>query len=147
MAVRDAAEPRLDHGDRRFHVFLPTQEPSGCSVLVNGAFTTDLSRQHVQVSESDVDYNSHLLRQAAATFVGTLVPHLLSEGGARYVLLVLDQDDGNAADAHGLMREELAGALADTPLLPSGPTLLRLRDAVLPAPALGGKGQDFAALL
>ena len=52
VAVRDADDPRVEAPNRRFHVFLPTQEPSGCSLLVNGAFTTDLSRQHVQVGDS-----------------------------------------------------------------------------------------------
>ena len=69
VAVRDADDPQIDADSRRFHVFLPTQEPSGCSVLVNGAFTTDLSRQHVQVSESASDYNAYLVQQAAETFV------------------------------------------------------------------------------
>lgn len=67
VAVRDADDPQIDAASRRFHVFLPTQEPSGCSVLVNGAFTTDRSRQHVQVGTSAEDYNGFLVRKAGAT--------------------------------------------------------------------------------
>ena len=147
VAVRDAGDPRIEPESRRFHVFLPTQEPSGCSVLVNGAFTTDLSRKHVQVSDAASNYNAHLVRQSAQTFVETLVPHLLTERGPRCVLRALEQEAGIAGEAALLMRAALTDALADAPLLPAGDSRLSLSEAVLPTPVLGAHGPDFAALL
>ncbi|MDK3258940.1 sacsin N-terminal ATP-binding-like domain-containing protein [Blastococcus capsensis] len=147
VAVRDAEEPRIDPESRRFHVFLPTQEPSGCSVLVNGAFTTDLSRKHVQVSDSASNYNAHLLRQAAKTFVETLVPHLLSERGPVCVLRALEQEAGITGEAAFLMRTALTEVLADTPLLPAGESWLSLVESILPTPVLGAHGHELAALL
>jgi hypothetical protein len=147
VAVLDGENPRLPHSDRRFHVFLPTQESVGCSILVNGAFTTDLSRQHVRVSGMDEDYNSHLVRQAAEVFRDILVPYLISQGGARYVLQVLDQREGTLGDAASLLSDELANALASTPMLPSDGYLLTFAETVLPSPVLGERGADLAGLL
>ena len=146
VAVRDADDPQIDSHSRRFHVFLPTQEPSGCSVLVNGAFTTDLSRQHVQVGATAPNYNAFLVRQAAATFVGSLMPHLLTHGGPRYVLQVLTRGD-EVGPAATLFAEALTSAMEEAPLLPSGDLTLTLGEAVLPAPVLGADGPAFASLL
>lgn len=147
VAVRDADDPRVEAPNRRFHVFLPTQEPSGCSLLVNGAFTTDLSRQHVQVGDSLDNYNSYLVRQAAETFVHMLLPHLLEQGGLRYILRVLDRIGGEAGPAASLLTEALAQRLSSTPLIPANGEILTLGDVVFPSPLLGESGPDFAKLL
>lgn len=147
VAVRDADDPRVKTEDRRFHVFLPTQEPSSCSLLVNGAFTTDLSRQHVQVADNPSNYNGYLVRRAAETFVQTLMPHLLSEGGPRYVLRVLDRDESDSGSAGGILANALARAMTDARFLPSGPNKLTLAEAVLPSPILAAEGSAFAELL
>ena len=120
VAVRDANDPRIDEADRRFHVFLPTHEPSDCSLLVNGAFATDLSRQHVQVSDSRDNYNGHLIRQAADTFVQLLLPHLIGQGGPRFVLRVLDRAGGETGTAAKLLTDALSQRLATIPLIPAG---------------------------
>lgn len=147
VAVRDSEDPRLAPDDQRFHVFLPTQEPSGCSLLVNGAFTTDLSRQHVQVPESDTSYNGYLIREAARTFVDTLLPHLLQRDGARYVLRVLDRQGGHLGEAAEVLHRDLVRLLSDQPLLPSGERTLSLAQSALPTHLLGPLGHDFAELL
>ncbi len=147
VAVRDADDPRLDPEHRRFHVFLPTHEPSGCSLLVNGAFTTDMSRQHVQVAESTDNYNGYLVRQAAATFVGQLLPHLLDQGGLRYVLRALDRRGSGSGPAANLMSVALVAELSSTPLIPANGATLSLGEVVLPWPLLGAAGADFAELL
>jgi hypothetical protein len=54
------------HEWRRFHVFLQTEEGCPYPLLVNGAFTTDLSRQQIRVSEHPDDYNIYLIRRAAS---------------------------------------------------------------------------------
>lgn len=144
VAVRDSEDPTLATEDQRFHVFLPTQEPSGCSVLVNGAFTTDLSRQHVQVPESDTSYNGYLIQKAAETFVQDLLPHLLLRGEARYVLRVLDRQEGQPGGAADVLHRHLCVALAERPLLPAGDTTLSLSQSVLPTPLLGSQGREFA---
>lgn len=147
VAVRDADDPRIDAASSRFHVFLPTQEPSGCSVLVNGAFTTDLSRQHVQVGTTTDDYNGFLVRTAAATFVESMMPHLVALGGPKYVLQVLSRRVGDIGPAGGLFAESLISAMAVAPLIPSSGLQLTLGEVVLPAPILGERGPQFAALL
>lgn len=147
VAVSSEQDPRVAEESRRFHVFLPTQEPALSSVLINGAFTTDLSRRHVQVSKSPLDYNARLIRAAADTFAEFLVPRLIAESGPRSVLQALEEVDGDPGDAALLMRVALAEALADIPLLPSGDAILSLRDCVLPTPAIGNRGREFAAML
>lgn len=147
VAVRDADDPRVEAPNRKFHVFLPTQEPSGCSLLVNGAFTTDLSRQHVQVGDSRDNYNGYLVRQAAETFVRLLLPHLLEQGGLRYVLRVLDRVGGDAGPAASLLTEALSTQLSSTPLIPADGETLTLGDVVFPSPLLGDAGPGFASLL
>lgn len=147
VAVRDADDPRVELPSRRFHVFLPTQEPSGCSLLVNGAFTTDLSRQHVQVDDTADNYNGYLVRQAAETFVEQLLPHLLEQRGLRYVLRVLDRIGGEAGPAAVLLSEALAHGLSSTPLIPANGERLTLGDVVFPPSLLGDSGYDFAKAL
>ncbi|OZB89282.1 MAG: hypothetical protein B7X41_03660 [Microbacterium sp. 14-71-5] len=147
VASRDADDPRIEVGSRRFHVFLPTQEPLGCSLLVNGAFTTDLSRQRLQASDAATDYNGYLIGQAAETFAAVLVPHLLAQHGPQHVLRVLDLDADGSAGAAGLMSAAVARAIAAVRLLPSGSAVLSLAEAVVPTPLLGAGGHRFAELL
>lgn len=147
IAVRDADDPRVHVQDQRFHVFLPSQEPSGCSLLVNGAFTTDLSRQHVQVDDSTDNYNGYLVRQAAETFAQHLLPHMLDRGGLRYVLRVLDRAGGQTGPAGAVLKEALAAQLSSTPLVPSNGQNVTFDQVVLPTPLLGEAGPDFARLL
>jgi hypothetical protein len=73
-----SAELPLDW--RRFHVFLPTSEPCPYPILVNGAFSTDLSRQHVRVSPEAGDYNSYIVREAARLVRAELLPILQTRG-------------------------------------------------------------------
>lgn len=147
VAVRDSDNPEIDPKDRRFHVFLPTQEPVACSILVNGAFTTDLSRQQVRVSESSDNYNGFLIRRASEVFAQTLLPLLLELDGPGYVLRILDQDPGEHGPAAQAFNEAMARAIGDVPFLPSRRGLLPLNMAVLPAPVLGEFGSGFASLL
>jgi len=147
VAVLDAPDPRVDALDRRFHVFLPTQEPSGCSLLINGAFTTDLSRQHVQSSTHEQNYNAHLIAEAARTFAARMLPHLLAQHGPAYVLRVLEQDHASAGDAAQRMQAALTAALTNKPLLPARGASLTLADTALPTPILRHNGRQFAALL
>lgn len=148
VAVRVDDDPRIPVADRRFHVFLPTQEPAACSLLVNGAFVTDLSRKHVQVSASDADYNAHLIRRAADAFRDLLLPLLLEVHGPQHVLRSLEKQPEAGGGAASLMHVQLARVLADAPLLPSRPTGKQsLRMTVLPSPVLGEHGRDFAELV
>ena len=147
VAVLAAENPNVPVPDRRFHVFLPTTELTACSILVNGAFTTDLSRQHIRVSDSDRDYNGFLIRMAARTFVSSLMPHLVHERGPVHVLGVLRRDEDTSGDAARLLHVALADALRDVPLLPAGDEVLTFSEAVMPAHILGERGHEFASLL
>lgn len=135
---------------RRFHVFLPTTEPSPYPMLVNGAFATDLSRQRVLVAEDPTDYNAHLIRSAATTFTSRLLP-ALEAMGVDVALLALEraeQSEGDEASAGSRFHRALCDALADLPLIPSETgERLRLSEVVVPPTSLGEAGADFRELL
>lgn len=146
-ALPDPASVRGLGTAQYFHVFLPTEEPTGMSLLVNGAFTTDLSRQHVRVGDDPADYNRHLLARSAAVFARVLVPYLRKLHGAESVLQGLARV-GIVSRTGDLLRSHLAEELGDVPLLPVGDgTLVALSRAVFPAPALGERGVEVAQLL
>ena len=133
---------------RHFHVFLPTEEPCPYPILVNGAFCTDLSRQHVRVSSEAGDYNSHLVRMAAHLFADKVLP-LLQEEGPERVLQALDRDPAApGSDAAAVLHESLVATLADVPLLPTerGQTL-PLRQCALPSSLLKAEGELFRKVL
>lgn len=135
---------------RRFHVFLPTSESCPYPILVNGAFSTDLSRQRVRVSAEAGDYNTHLVRQGAALVRAKLVP-LLRASGAEAVLAALDRGvrhDVETDTAAGLLHAAITRELAAIPLLPceTGPDS-PLAEAILPPAVLDDDGAAFRAAL
>lgn len=135
---------------RRFHVFLPTAEHCPYPLLVNGAFTTDLSRQQVRVSSDPDDYNAHLIRQAARLVREQLVPVLRETGGPESVLAMLDRGGVQTVGdlAADLLHRSLVDELAVEPLLPTevGP-VLALSDAILPPAILGDEGDRYRRVL
>ena len=138
----------------KFHVFLPTEEASPYPMLVNGAFRTDLSRQEIRVGADALDYNRHLLREAAALFRNRLLPALVEEGvGAVDILGLLDRTraDGSRSPegAAAVLHESLRDALADVLFIPGEAGLmLSLAELVVPPPtANGGTGRAFRDLL
>lgn len=133
---------------RHFHVFLPTTEVCPYPLLVNGAFSTDLSRQHVRVAQEADDYNAHLVRHAARLICSRLIP-LLRPAGVEAVLRVLDRSDtGDPDSAAALLHRAIAGELAQVPLIPTeGGGELALPDAVLPTALLEAAGEDFREVL
>jgi hypothetical protein len=150
VAALEPGSAELPGELRRFHVFLPTSEPCPYPILVNGAFSTDLSRQHVRVSPEAGDYNAHLLRVAARLVVTDLLP-ILRRAGTEAALRALDRGDDAAEDAHTaaeLLHAAIAGELAAVPLLPSesGGELM-LGEAVLPPAVLGEAGIRFREVL
>lgn len=70
----------LEQAWRRLHVFLPTGEPCPYDLLVNGAFSSNLSRQEVRVEHDGTNYNHYLLARAASLFLSGLLPTLLRHG-------------------------------------------------------------------
>jgi hypothetical protein len=120
---------------RHFHLFLPTGESCPYGFLVNGAFTTDISRQEVRVADDATDYNSHLLRSAAQTFADTMLQPICREHGAVRVLELLDRTGAPPAElsAAGVLHEALCRELADRPFIPSESSgALALKDVVVP---------------
>jgi hypothetical protein len=133
---------------KHFHVFLPTEEPCPYPMLVNGAFATDLSRQHVRVRPERGDYNSHLVREAARLFVGEMLP-VLEHDGVERVLSVLDRgEDASGGDAAELLHVCLIEELADEPLLPTESGEAKTLPAcVLPSPLVEAEGELFRRVL
>ncbi|MXW98909.1 MAG: DUF3883 domain-containing protein [Acidimicrobiaceae bacterium] len=133
---------------RHFHVFLPTEERCPYPMLVNGAFATDLSRQHIRVRAESGDYNSHLVREAARLFVEQMLPELRRESVGR-VLSALDRgDDPGGGDAADLLHECLVKELAGEPLISTESGQVRPIDAcALPSPLLEMDGELFRSVL
>lgn len=146
-------EPELPAEWRHFHVFLPTEESCPYPIIVNGAFSTDLSRQRIKVAAETGDYNSHLVRSAARLIRRELVPVLLESGHAA-VLAALDRGESSGSEqdrtstAAALLHESICTELAEVPLLPTPDTdTLALEEAVLPSVTLGEMGPDFRLVL
>jgi hypothetical protein len=133
---------------RRFHVFLPTTEESPYPLLVNGAFATDLSRQHVRVSDDPDDYNAHLIRRAARLVCSQLLPMLRPQGVEAMLRLFERVPGGDDAGAAALLHRAMTDELADIPLIPSerGDDLT-LRKVVLPNALLDSDGEQFRRAL
>lgn len=135
----------------KFHVFLPTDEPSPYPLLVNGAFAADLSRQKIAATSERTDYNAFLARQAARVLVTRLFPALQGEGAATADLLrLLDRGGptfiGSAGISKALydgVREHLQGAT----LIPTeGGARIPVDQSVVP-PLVMEDGDDFRSLL
>jgi hypothetical protein len=133
VAVRlvDSHPVGADHAARVLHVFLPTGEPCPYPIVINGAFSADLSRQEVRVSPDPEDYNGWLLSEAARVFADQLVPALLGLGATDVELLaLLDRDaaepGGDASTQTGqVLVTAMRGALGRTAVVPTpaGPRL------------------------
>ncbi|TVS08506.1 MAG: hypothetical protein EA424_28480, partial [Planctomycetaceae bacterium] len=147
-ALADGAAGKMPDDWKHFHVFLPTAEPCPYPLLVNGAFSTDLSRQHVRVNSETCDYNSHLVRMAAQLFVDRLLPILRAESPER-VLQVLDRCPNTAVgDTSALLHESLVAAIEDVPLLPTERgEVLPLPRCALPSSLVEGEGELFREVL
>jgi hypothetical protein len=147
-ALADEPGEAMPETWKHFHVFLPTEERCPYPMLVNGAFATDLSRQHVRVRPERGDYNSHLVKEAARLFVDHMLP-VLERDGLERVLSVLDRgEEPHGGGAAELLHMRLVEALAEHPLLPteSGDTKT-LAACVLPSPLVESEGELFRSVL
>ena len=88
-----AGTDELPEAWRHFHVFLPTAEPCPYPILVNGAFSTDLSRQHVRVSAEDRATTTRTSSATRRALVARQLLPLLREPGVEAVLAALDRGD------------------------------------------------------
>ena len=149
-ALAPENETEVPDGWRHFHVFLPTEERCSYPLLVNGAFTTDLSRQHVKVDAEPDDYNSYLIRAAARLMRDELLPALVLSG-VEELLSRLDRsasEEGAEGTADELFHRTLVEQLANVPLLPTEDgQRISLRESVLPNAILGEEGEDFRKVL
>ena len=141
-------EEAMPNDWRRFHVFLPTAERCPYPILVNGAFTTDLSRQRVRVDRRERDYNAQLVREAARLFRSRVAPVLIDRGPDR-LLAALDRgeqadDPGSAAS---MFHIALVQELSDLAFVPSGDQRRTLATSLAPPVEVGDAGPTFSALL
>lgn len=149
VATLEPGSDELPADWRHFHVFLPTAEPCPYPILVNGAFSTDLSRQRVRVSAESGDYNAYLVRQAAGLVRAELLP-LLRRFGVEAVLTALDRGEhlGQEAETAALLHTAIRDELDDVPLLPSeAGRELTLGEAILPPAVLDAEGEAFRSVL
>jgi hypothetical protein len=142
----------LAAGWPRFHVFLPTGVPSPYPLMINGAFSTDLSRQEIRLGSDPESYNRFLLGRAAVVFRDRLAAELL-EGGAPAtdILRMLDRSRGGVGGEVGdVLHEVIRRELSNLAFIPSesGPALT-IEDCVVPpdSPTLPQLGGDLRTLL
>ena len=129
-------------------MFLPTAETSPYPLLVNGAFATDLSRQHVPVSDDPDDYNANLIRRAARLVCSQLIPMIRQQGVEAVLLLFERGSGGDHAGAAALLHRAITDELADMPLIPTERgNDLTLRELVLPSALLDSEGEQFRRAL
>ena len=88
-------------------------------LLVNGAFATDLSRQHVPVSDDPDDYNANLIRRAARLVCSQLIPMIRQQGVEAVLRLFERGSGGDHAGAAALLHRAITDELADMPLIPT----------------------------
>lgn len=139
---------------KRFHVFLPTGEVSPYGFLINGAFSSSLSRQEIRVEADATNYNRYLLCEAARILRDDLIPHLISNGATAIDCLEL-MDRGTAVcapcntPAAQALYEEVKTAFADFKFLPceDGSLLDISACAVPPLVPDPAMGKDFRLLL
>jgi hypothetical protein len=143
-----AGPAELEPAARRFHVFLPTEQPCPYPMLVNGAFATDLSRQRVRVTDEAHDYNAHLVRAAASLFRRQIVPALTAHGPDE-VLTRLERTATADDETTTLLHRCLTAELADVPLLPTfdEDRLLTLAETVVPPGHLEDHGAAFREVI
>ena len=129
-------------------MFLPTAETSPYPLLVNGAFATDLSRQHVPVSDDPDDYNANLIRRAARLVCSQLIPMIRQQGVEAVLRLFERGSGGDHAGAAALLHRAITDELADMPLIPTERgNDLTLREVVLPSALLDSEGEQFRRAL
>ena len=141
----------LPDGWARFHVFLPTEERSPYPLVVNGAFSTDLSRQEIRIGSDPDDYNGYLLERAAGLFRDQLAGELLAGGGrAADILEMLDRERVSQSSPIGdALHAAMRDAMAYLPFVETelGEPVSISRCAVPPVTARASLGADLRALL
>ena len=151
----DGLPAAIDQAARVLHVFLPTGEPSPYPIVINGAFSADLSRQEVRVSPDPDDYNGWLLSEAARVFVNRLVPALLGLGAADAdVLRLLEREVAEPGDEAATLTgqvlvEAMRVALSGAPIVPTreGPRIPFTGIVVPPLVRDAESGRMFRSLL
>ena len=136
--MRNGDPAALNPAWRKFHVFLPTGEPSPYDLLISGAFNSNLSRQEIRVEAEKSNYNRFLLGQVARVLRDALIPRLLSEGSSPAAILrLLDRRiplrSPCATLAAQVLYEEVCTTLKVFPIIPSEVDgLLSIDSCVLP---------------
>ena len=128
------------------HVFLPTAEKMPYPFLVNGAFTSGLSRQSIRVEQDLSNYNAFLVRHAAYLFSHMLIPTLATHD-RRGTILLLERNPSIQTPLAQVMYQALRDHLWDHPLIPAEDgSILAPCETILP-PLLPKVGQAFRSVL
>lgn len=155
VQIEDDRPVAVDQTAQVLHVFLPTGESCPYPIVINGAFSADLSRQEVRVLADPHDYNGWLLAEAARVFAGHVAPALRSLGATDLELLgLLDRGATEAGDSAAtptaqVLVEAMREALAIVPIVPtlSGERLPVAKIVVPPLVDDPMAGSMFRALL
>jgi hypothetical protein len=132
---------------RNFHVFLPTAERNPYPFLVNGAFTTDLSRQQLKIGTSPRDYNAHLVRSAAQLFRRSLAPRLANHAPTSLLRALQCAGEWPDESAAGHLHRAVRDELVDLAFVPCGEDHQTLPDTLATPPELGDHGGRVADVL
>lgn len=116
-----------------FHVYFPTEEPTGVGIVIHGDFYVKPDRTRLMKS----GYNDWLLGRMAEAMANEFLTALLKQYRASSVFEALSPSESPPLDSGGLLRQLFAKALQERqePFVPTNTGLL-VRNEVLLPPAI-----------
>ena len=137
VPLDDAGQPKAAEAEP-LHVYFPTEEETGLSVIFNADFQVELDRRRIASSGAQGNYNNWLIGELADLVAGAVVPDLSDRfGGAATVDVFAPH--GPATHSGGLVTEALFAGLNDVAWIPCqdgalrAPTEVRLLPASVPS--------------
>jgi len=131
LAVQVEENRPIAAHDAQFHVYFPTEDPTGVGFILHGDFYVKPDRTRLMENSP---YNDWLLGCAAQKVANEFLSQLLDRYPARYVFSALAPTDQAVPPIAGAFKNKLAIELVKRkePFIPSKNGLLSLRNAVLP---------------
>jgi hypothetical protein len=120
-----------------FHVYFPTEEPTGMGFVVHGDFYVKPDRTRLMKG----GYNEWLLGCAAKAAANEFLTNLLDQYRARLVFEALSPTESPVSDSSALLRQLFAEALQERrqPFVPTSAGLFAKEEVLLP-PAVDTQG-------
>lgn len=113
-----------------FHVYFPTEEPTGMGFVIHGDFYVKPDRTRLMKSA----YNTWLLKCVASVAANEFLTSLLAQYRARLVFEALSPTESSTNDSGALLRRLFAESLQERqqPFIPTSVGLLGKEETLLP---------------